>query len=322
MRIIFMGTPKFAAVSLQRLLQASLDIVTVVTAPDKPAGRGLHLHVSAVKELAQQHNLPVLQPEKLHDPDFISAVQACAPDLIVVVAFRILPEEVIKIPLKGTVNLHASLLPKYRGAAPIYWAIINGEAETGLTTFYIRKTVDTGNIIDTVRVEISPEMTTGELHDILADRGAELLVKTIRLIGQGRAKAYVQNEALASKAPKITHQDCQINFNKPVQSVHNLIRGLSPFPAAFTYWQEKLIRLYTTRVVDLQKKDQPPGTIVDIVNKDKLIIQCAPGWLEVREVQLESKKRMSVQEFLLGHSLAAGERLINVNRRDIINQIT
>jgi methionyl-tRNA formyltransferase len=311
MRIIFMGTPAFAAVSLQRLLQASLDIVTVVTVPDKPAGRGLHLHVSAVKELALQNNLPVLQPENLHDPDFISALKALAPDLIIVVAFRILPEEIIKIPPRGTVNLHASLLPRYRGAAPIYWAIINGETETGLTTFYIRKTVDTGNIIDTVKVEISQEMTTGELHDILAERGADLLLKTIRLIEQGRAKAFVQNEALASKAPKIKHQDCQINFNKPVQNVHNLIRGLSPYPAAFTYWQEKLIRLYSTRVIDLQKKDKPPGTIVDIVNKEKLVIQCAPGWLEVREVQLESKKRMCVQEFLLGHTLLAGDKLVS-----------
>ena len=311
MRIIFMGTPKFAAVSLQRLLQASLDIVNVVTVPDKPAGRGLHLQASAVKELALQNNLSVLQPENLHDPDFISALQAVRPDLIVVVAFRILPEEVIKIPPRGTVNLHASLLPKYRGAAPIYWAIINGETETGLTTFYIRKTVDTGNIIDTVKVEIGPEMTTGELHDILADRGADLLLKTIRAIEQNRARAYIQNEALASKAPKIKHQDCQINFNKPVQNVHNLIRGLSPFPAAFTYWQKKLIRLYSTRVVDLQKKDTPPGTIVDIINKEKLIIQCEPGWLEVREVQLESKKRMSVQEFLRGHALAVGERLVS-----------
>jgi methionyl-tRNA formyltransferase len=309
MRIVFMGTPRFAAVSLYRLLQAGFDIKAVVTVPDKPSGRGLHLQASAVKELALNHGLPVLQPDNLNDVGFISTLMSWQPELFVVVAFRILPEEVFTLPPRGTINLHASLLPKYRGAAPINWAIINGEAESGLTTFFIRKAVDTGNIIDTARVEIGPDMTAGELHDILADKGADLLIRTIRSIEQGRVKSYIQNEALASKAPKLKHENCLINFKQPVQKVHNLIRGLSPYPAAYAYWQDKLIRLYTTRVVDLQKKVKIPGEIVDLEAGEKLIIQCDPGWLEVGEVQLEGKKRMQVNEFLRGHPMKAGEKL-------------
>ena len=309
MRIIFMGTPRFATVSLNRLFQVNADIVAVVTVPDKPAGRGLHLHASPVKDLALQNGLPVLQPEDLKNPGFISVLKSFRPDLIAVVAFRILPEEVFTLSPLGTINLHASLLPKYRGAAPINWAIINGETETGLTTFFIRKAVDTGNIIDTMKVEIGPQMTAGELHDILAEKGADLLLKTIKSIEQGRAKTYIQNEALASKAPRISKEDCLINFNQPVQMVHNLIRGLSPHPSASTMWREKLIRLFSTRIYELQKKVKPPGEIIDLPDKEKLIIQCNPGWLEVREVQLEGKRQMMVEEFLNGHKMKLGERL-------------
>ncbi len=311
MRIIFMGTPRFAAVSLQRLLQASLNIVTVVTVPDKPAGRGLHLHAPPVKELALQNGLSVLQPESLKDKDFIATLRSLQPELIVVVAFRILPEEIFTLASLGAINLHASLLPKYRGAAPINWAIINGETESGLTTFFIRKAVDTGNIIDTVRVEIGHDMTAGELHDILAVKGGDLLLKTIHLIEEKRAKTYIQNEALASKAPKIRHEDCLINFNQPAQKVHNFIRGLSPYPAAFTYWQGKIIRLYATRVIDLQKKIKPIAEIVDLPNNLKLVIQCDPGWLGVKEVQLEGKRHMMVEEFLRGYPVKVGEKLGN-----------
>ena len=304
-----MGTPRFATVSLNRLFQVNADVVAVVTVPDKPAGRGLHLHASPVKDLALQNGLPVLQPEDLKNPGFISVLKSFRPDLIAVVAFRILPEEVFTLSPLGTINLHASLLPKYRGAAPINWAIINGETETGLTTFFIRKAVDTGNIIDTMKVEIGPQMTAGELHDILAEKGADLLLKTIKSIEQGRAKTYIQNEALASKAPRISKEDCLINFNQPVQMVHNLIRGLSPHPSASTMWREKLIRLFSTRIYELQKKVKPPGEIIDLPDKEKLIIQCNPGWLEVREVQLEGKRQMMVEEFLNGHKMKLGERL-------------
>ena len=304
-----MGTPRFATVSLNRLFQVNADIVAVVTVPDKPAGRGLHLHASPVKDLALQNGLPVLQPEDLKNPGFISVLKSFRPDLIAVVAFRILPEEVFTLSPLGTINLHASLLPKYRGAAPINWAIINGETETGLTTFFIRKAVDTGNIIDTMKVEIGPQMTAGELHDILAEKGADLLLKTIKSIEQGRAKTYIQNEALASKAPRISKEDCLINFNQPVQKVHNLIRGLSPHPSASTMWREKLIRLFSTRIYELQKKVKPPGEIIDLPDKEKLIIQCNPGWLEVREVQLEGKRQMMVEEFLRGHQMKVGEQL-------------
>jgi len=309
MRIVFMGTPRFAAVSLNRLIQASSEIMAVVTVPDKPAGRGLHLQTSAVKETAIKNGLTVLQPDNLKDEGFISTLKSYLPQLFVVVAFRILPEEVFTLPPLGTVNLHASLLPKYRGAAPINWAIINGETESGLTTIFIRKAVDTGSIIDSVRVEIDPDMTAGELHDIMADKGADLLLRTIRAIERGRVKSFVQNEALASKAPKLKHEDCLINFKQPVQKVHNLIRGLSPFPAAYSYWQNKLIHLYATKVNDLQRKIKTPGEIVDLPNREKMIIQCDPGWLEVREVQLEGKRRMKMDEFLNGHALAIGDKL-------------
>jgi methionyl-tRNA formyltransferase len=309
MRLVFMGTPHFAVVSLSRLLDASFDIKAVVTVPDKPAGRGLQVQISPVKEYAGQKGLTVLQPEDLRNTTFISALQALQPELLVVVAFRILPQEVFTLPPRGAVNLHASILPKYRGAAPINWAIINGETETGVTTIFIRQAVDSGNIIESLKVEIGEDMTAGDLHDILAEKGAELLVRTIHAIEQGRVKSYVQNEAMASKAPKLRHEDGLINFRQPVQKVHNLIRGLSPYPAAYTFWQNKILRLFSSRVNDLQRKTGTAGEIIAIPDRGRLIIQCDPGWLEVREVQLEGKRRLKVDEFLNGYPLRAGESL-------------
>jgi len=308
MRIVFMGTPQFAVVSLQEMLAAGFDITAVVTAPDKPAGRGLQLKTSPIKQTALAANLPVLQPEKLKDPQFTAKLQSLQPDLIVVVAFRILPEEVFMIPPRGAINLHGSLLPKYRGAAPINRAIINGEAETGVTTFFIRKQVDTGTMIDQVRIPIGPNMTAGELHDIMAQTGADLLVETLKKIENDNYTLTVQDESLASKAPKIHREDCLINFAQPAKKVHDFIRGLSPYPAAYSHLQGKMIRLFGSAVSGEDNSGCKPGKITEI-GKDIIKIACQPGIITIREIQLEGKKRMAIAEFLRGKRLKVGQML-------------
>jgi methionyl-tRNA formyltransferase len=237
LRIVFMGTPEFAVSSLDRLLSAGYNIVAVVTAPDKPAGRGLTLHQSDVKKYALSKGLKILQPEKLRDPDFIEKLTALKPDLQIVVAFRMLPEVIWKLPSLGTFNIHASLLPQYRGAAPINWAIINGEMETGVTTFFLNEKIDAGNIILSETVQISPDENAGELHDRLMHTGADLVVKTIQSIQQNSYKTTEQEKLTIDNiksAPKIFKQDCKIDWSKSNDNVYNFIRGLSPYPGAFT----------------------------------------------------------------------------------------
>ena len=309
MRVIFMGTPEFAVVSLNTLLENHINIVAVVTVPDKPKGRGLHLQPSAVKRAALAAKLLVLQPDNLRDGQFIRNIVDLKPDLIVVVAFRILPEEVFTIPPLGTVNLHGSLLPAYRGAAPINWAIINGEKVTGVTTFFIKRNVDSGHIIDQAEIPITPDMTAGELHDIMAIKGADLLLNTCRKIERGKVTVTVQNESLVTKAPKIQRERCEINFFQPAENVHNFIRGLSPYPCAYTFFNGKRCFLFCSRIIDLIKVETEPGFISAIINNDKILIQCAPGLIAVGEIQLEGKKRMPVADFLRGQRLLAGMRL-------------
>jgi methionyl-tRNA formyltransferase len=309
MRVIFMGTPEFAVVSLNKLLESKINIVAVVTVPDKPKGRGLHLQPSAVKRAVLTVKLPVFQPENLRDRQFIRNIADLKPDLMVVVAFRILPEELFAIPPLGAVNLHGSLLPAYRGAAPINWAIINGEKMTGATTFFIKKNVDSGNIIDQVEIPITPDMTAGELHDIMAIKGADLLLDTCRKIEQGRATVAVQDESLVTKASKIQREHCEINFLQPVERVHNFIRGLSPYPSAYTFYNGKRCFLFCSTIVDLTKVETEPGYILSIVNNDKIVIQCAPGLIAIGEIQLEGRKRMPVADFLRGQRLSTGMRL-------------
>jgi len=295
-----MGTPQFAVASLNKLLSEKFDIVGIVTVPDKPQGRGQSVQASPVKIAAQKYNLPILQPEKLKDERFIFSLKEFKPELIVVVAFRILPEEVFTIPPFGTINLHGSLLPKYRGAAPINRAIMNGEKETGATTFFIQKSVDTGNIIDMVKIPITENMTAGELHDIMAEKGAILLAQTCKKILTGNVETILQDNSLVTKAPKIHKDDCQINFNQPVETVHNFIRGLSPYPAAYTKLNDKTIKLFSSQVHDKKKIEFSPGTISKILNNQEFIIQCNPGLLSIKEVQLEGKKRIGVGDFLRG----------------------
>jgi methionyl-tRNA formyltransferase len=306
MRIVFMGTPQFAVVSLNSLLEDGFNVIAVVTSPDKSKGRGLKVQPSPVKLAALEAKLPVLQPEDLKDTRFIAQLDALNPDAIVVVAFRILPEEVFTLPPLGTVNLHGSLLPRYRGAAPINWAIINGEVVTGATTFFIKKEVDTGNIIDTVEIEIGPMMTAGELHDIMAARGANLLIKTCNQLRDGRIVTKKQDDSQATRAPKIFKEDCLINFSRPVSHVHNFIRGLSPFPAAYTFHRGSKISLYQSDVFSFDDMQMLPGSIIEI-QKNRLLIQCKPGILSIGQVQLAGKRRMAVEDFLRGNTL---EKLI------------
>ncbi|MBC7185702.1 MAG: methionyl-tRNA formyltransferase [Calditrichaeota bacterium] len=306
LKIVFFGTPEFAVPSLEALQQSRHRVIAVVTTPDRERGRGLSLQPSQVKLCASRHQLPVLQPEVLSDPLFLAELRRCAADLFVVVAFRILPPEVFTMPAKGTVNLHASLLPKYRGAAPINWAIINGERETGVTTFFIEEKVDTGAIILQRQLPIGPEETAGQLHDRLALAGAELLVETVDLIAEGKAVPKPQ-QGEASRAPKIVREMCEIDWRKTAVQVHNLVRGLCPFPGAFTYLEGKLLKVYRTQVLKPYGHGKRPGQIARVDRKGGVIhVATGEGVLALLEVQPEGKRRMTTEEFLQGHNVQAG----------------
>lgn len=298
MKIIFMGTPDFAVSSLRTLLDHSYDIAAVVTAPDKPRGRGQQLSHTPVKDFALNHAIPILQPDALRDPQFISRLTAYQPDLFVVVAFRILPREVYTIPAMGSFNLHASLLPKYRGAAPINWAIMNGENESGVTTFFLQDKVDTGNIILQKRTPITEEMNAGALHDTLSIIGAEAVLETVRAIATGSVRTLPQDTALATPAPKIFKETCRINWNRSSVSSYNFIRGLSPYPAAWTYHNDKVIKIFSAKPGGVFQ-GSVPGTVH--VHDNKLFVTCADGTLELLELQQEGKRRMSTEEFLRGY---------------------
>lgn len=299
-----MGTPDFAVPSLEILLANNYPISAVVTAPDKPRGRGQELSPTPVKAFALKHNLPILQPESLKDPSFRDSITRLNPDLIVVVAFRILPKEIFSIPRLGAFNLHASLLPKYRGAAPINWAIINGENETGVTTFFLQEKVDTGNMLLQARILIRPEDNAGTIHDKLAEVGAEIVLHTTRLIEQGKAVARPQDNALASPAPKIFKNDCIINWSQPVVKVHNFIRGLSPYPAAFTKHEGKIVKVFQSHVVD-EAAIGNAGTVE--VRGSGFVVYCADKLLAIDELQVEGRKRMGVEEFLRGYKIGSAD---------------
>lgn len=257
MKIVFMGTPDFAVASLDAIVQANFDVVAVVTAPDKPAGRGQKLNESAVKKYAVEKGIPVLQPEKLKNPEFIEELRSYQADLQVVVAFRMLPEIVWNMPAKGTINLHGSLLPQYRGAAPINHAIINGEKESGVTTFFLKQEIDTGDIILSDSVPIADDETAGDLHDKLMVVGANLLVKTLHAVEANNIteQPQPQNDDL-KHAPKIFKEDCKIDWNNPAQTIHNLIRGLSPYPTAFTILNDKNLKVFKAEI-----EDKEPGIV-------------------------------------------------------------
>ena len=303
MSIIFMGTPEFAVASLQALLNAGEKIVAVVTAPDKPAGRGQKIQESAVKKFAVANHLPVLQPTNLKDPDFIEQIRNYGADLQVVVAFRMLPKAVWNMPPKGTINLHASLLPQYRGAAPINHAIINGETESGVSTFLLQHEIDTGNILFSEKAPILPDDTAEDLHDKLMKIGAQLLVKTVQAISKGTIEGIPQpesNEQLKA-APKIHKEDCRINWDRPVQEIYNLIRGLSPYPTAFTLIEEKILKIYKAKPEFIQVNERPGTPLSD--GKTYLKFACKDGYIHILDLQIQDKKRMGVSDFLRGFRL-------------------
>ncbi|WP_248277056.1 methionyl-tRNA formyltransferase [Chitinophaga sp. Ak27] len=302
LRIVFMGTPDFAVASLDILVQNGFNIVGVVTAPDKPAGRGLQLHESAVKQYAVSKGLPVLQPEKLKSPDFIAALRDLKADLQVVVAFRMLPEMVWNMPPEGTINVHASLLPNYRGAAPINWAIINGEKESGVTTFKLQHEIDTGDILFSDTVAIREDETAGELHDALMHTGATLLLKTVQAIAAdniaGTPQAHIPAAAI-KHAPKIFKDTCQINWQQPLNSIYNLVRGLSPYPAAWTVFQGKNLKIYKAHKEHTIPSKSPGAFETD--QKTYVKIAAPDGYLYLDEIQLEGKKKMDIEAFLRGY---------------------
>jgi methionyl-tRNA formyltransferase len=298
-RIVFLGTPDFAVESLKALLQAGYNVVGVVTAPDKRAGRGQKLSESAVKQYAQEQGLPILQPLKLKDPEFIAQLSALKPDLQVVVAFRMLPETVWNLPPQGTVNVHGSLLPKYRGAAPINWAILNGEKETGVSTFKLQHEIDTGDILLQEKMPIGPNETAGELHDRMKVEGAQLLVKTLRELASGTLKASPQQLNSDTKhAPKLFKTDCEIDWNNTSEQIHNQIRGLSPYPTAFTVLGDKTLKIFSAEI-EPGKPEIPAGTFSSD-HKSYLKFAATDGYLSLKEMQLEGKKKMGIEEFLRG----------------------
>ena len=296
-----MGTPAFAVASLSALLAAKMNVVAVVTAPDKPGGRGMQLQQSAVKQFAIENNIPVLQPEKLKSPEFFEALKNLNPDLQVVVAFRMLPEIIWSFPPMGTLNVHGSLLPQYRGAAPINWAIINGEKQTGVTTFQLQHAIDTGNILLQAPIEISANMTAGELHDTMKEVGAALLVKTIEGLNNNsiQAKAQLEISIELKHAPKIFTKDCEINWENPAASIHNLIRGLAPFPGAITKIDGKMVKLFTTHIIDAASSEKPGTFLTD--GKTFAKIACKGGYIGIDDIQWEGKKRMPITDFLRGY---------------------
>ena len=304
--MVFMGTPDFAVPSLKILIENGYPICAVVTAADKPRGRGQDLSPTPIKRLALNHHLSVLQPASLKEPAFAEQIRSLAPDLIVVVAFRILPPDVFTIPRVGSFNLHASLLPRYRGAAPINWAIINGEKETGVTTFLLQEKVDKGNVLLQARIPIADDDDAGTIHDRLADVGAGIVLHTVRLLEQGKANPRVQDELLASHAPKIFKDDCRITWSLPAERLRNFIRGLSPYPAAFSLHNGRVLKIYKSMVLP-SPLTGPPGSVA--VTRTSLAVATADTMLNILELQQEGKRRMGIEEFLRGYRIASGEML-------------
>ncbi len=305
-----MGTPKFAVESLRKILLNKYTVKAVVTAPDKPAGRGRKIRYSEIKEFALEQNLRVLQPQNLKDPEFIKELKNIKADVFVVVAFRMLPKAVWEMPPKGCFNLHASLLPDYRGAAPINHAIINGEAITGVTTFFINKDIDTGDIIKQKKLEIPPEFTAGDLHDELMANGAELVIQTLEIIQDDDISTYSQSAVAGcdlKPAPKITKEFCRINWNLNSEKIYNFIRGLSPYPTAYTYYKKiehknelKILKIFFANHEKITHNLKSGEIETD--NKSFLKIACADGYINIKELQAEGKKRMNIEDFLRGNN--------------------
>lgn len=304
MRIVFMGTPDFAVPSLRTLHAAGYDIACVVTSPDKKRGRGQQLSPTAVKAAALELGIPVVEADSLRDPAFTETLRACQADLFVIVAFRILPEEIFTLPKIGSFNLHASLLPRYRGAAPINWALMRGDGESGVTTFFLQQKVDTGNILLQERLPLHENMTAGELHDLLSDIGAAAVLRTVRGIESGELTPRPQDDTQATSAPKIFRETCAIAWEKSAREVHNQIRGLSPHPAAWTLLHGKEVKILESRVYE-EHSSGKAGAIIE--TNPRLLVQCGQGSIALHVLKPEGRKQMTAEEYLRGHRLEAGE---------------
>lgn len=300
LKIVFFGTPQFAVESLEKLIEAGINVVAVVTAPDKPGGRGMRLQASAVKTCALKHQIPVFQPTNLKNDQFIEQLRQVGANLQVVIAFRMLPEVVWNMPALGTINLHASLLPDYRGAAPINWAIINGEKETGVSTFLLQHEIDTGDIIFQEKVPIYPEMNAGELHDELMHVGADLTLKTVLAIAANNYTPIKQGAGSTKHAPKIFTADCAINWERKGQEIHNLIRGLAPYPGAITYIGNTLLKIYKSHFEPDNHQKKTGSLETETGRTPYMRFAVLDGWIYADEVQLEGKKRMLVADLLRG----------------------
>jgi len=317
-RIVYMGTPDFAVEPLKGLVKAGCNVVGVVTVPDKPAGRGQKIHSSPVKIYAQENGLRLMQPEKLKSPEFISELSSLEPDIAVVVAFRMLPESVWSIPKLGTFNLHASLLPQYRGAAPINWAILNGEKKTGVTTFLIDKEIDTGNIIFSQEINIDIDETAGELHDKLMGIGADLVLKTIEALAENKVKPISQQNLLQSSdiikpAPKIFRETCRIDWSKSTSEIHNQIRGLSPYPGSWTdivFDDGSSIQAKLLRSIQIEKEHKLECGTISIEGKNTMNVACSDGLISIIEIQLAGKRPMKISELLNGLRNVTPKRMI------------
>ena len=313
LKIIFLGTPEFAVESLDKIVENGYNVVAVVTMPDKPAGRGHNLLQSPVKQYAVSKNIPVLQPVNLKDEDFVEQLRSYGADLFVVIAFRMLPEVVWQMPRLGTFNLHGSLLPDYRGAAPINWPIINGDTKTGVTTFFLKHEIDTGDVIDRMSVEINPEDNLGDVHDRLMSLGADLTLKTLGKILDGTLETKPQS-AFADEcqsprpAPKIFKETCHVDWNRSVVDVHNLVRGLSPYPAAWSVIEDdgpltgRQVKIFETQIDSSSSTNLIPGRMI-VIGKDKIAVDCSDGRLLIKKLQLQGKKAMPADEFLRGAKL-------------------
>lgn len=312
MRIVFMGTPAFAVPSLEALLKSEDKIVGVVTQPDKPKGRGQTMTASPIKQVAEKAGVPILQPLKMKDPAFLNALRAWQPDFITVTAFgRILPQVILDLPSKGCVNVHASLLPKYRGAGPIQWAVINGERETGITTMLMDAGMDTGAMLLQERVAIEPEETAGSLSEKLAKVGGPLLVETLRRLKEGTLTPQPQDHTQATMAPMLRKEDGQIDWTAPAHDIANRIRGLSPWPGAFTYFGDERWTILKAHALADSSQEAEPGTAV-AVTKDAIHIATGRGLLAVTELQPANSRRMTIQQYVAGHRLPPGFQLRSV----------
>lgn len=302
MKIVFMGTPDIAVGCLQTIIDEKHEILGVVTQPDKPVGRGKKLGMPPVKELALKYDLPVYQPVKARDEEFVNILKELNPDLIVVVAFgQILPKSILDIPKLGCINVHVSLLPKYRGAAPINWVIINGEKKTGVTTMYMDEGLDTGDMILTSEFDLDDEITAGELHDKMAVIGAQTLKETIDLIEKGEAPRIPQNHDEFTYAPIMNKSLGNINWNKPAKEIHNLVRGVNPWPSAYTTYNDATMKIWKTEVLN-ENSDKEPGTILS-VDKEGIKVSTNDNVVLVKEIQMPGKKRVLVSEYIKGNSI-------------------